>query len=164
MLMAAAFKLGVPLGSVYHEAAYAGTYMRLKKAGGFQVRLRTDIAWDANNHDWHFMKFKTLCSVYAAIGNRGAAKLHHRLIRALVSGFNSPNECRDSDMVPESSVRYWLDHCHQRQLFKVCLHQGHRWYGIGRGFATDMDLAKWVKKRHPKRARRPVISTDDIHD
>jgi hypothetical protein len=164
MIMAAASKLGVKLGSVSHEAGLGDWYVRLKTQRGFQVRLRTDIAWDARDHKWHFLKFKTVCAVYAAIGNRGAAQLDHRLLRALVSGFNSPNECSEGDMVPESTLRYWLDHCHQRKLFKLCLHNGLRWYGISKGFATDMDLAKWVKKRHGKRARRPVISTDDIPD
>ena len=164
MLMAAASKLNLKLGSVNSDAAYGGTYMRMKNAGGFQVRLRTDIAWDARDHKWHFLKFKTVCAVYAAIGNRGAARLDHRLLRALVSGFNSPNECSDGDMIPESTLRYWLDHCHQRQLFKLCLHNGLRWYGISKGFASDLDLAKWVKKKHGKRAKRPVISTDDIPD
>lgn len=164
MLMAAANKLNVNIGSVAANEPYRATYMRLKKAGGFQVRLRPDIAWDARDHKWHFMKLKTLCAVYAAIGNRGAAQLDHRLLRALVSGFNSPNECSDGDMVPESTLRYWLDHCHQRQLYKLCLHNGLRWYGIARGFASDLDLAKWVKKKHGKRARRPVISTEDIPD
>ena len=164
MLMAAAGKLNLKLGSIASEEKYGATYMKLKKAGGFQVRLRADIAWDARDHKWHLMKLKTLSAVYAAIGNRGAARLNHRLLRALVSGYSSPNECEESDMVPESTLRYWLDHCHQRQLYKLCLHQGHRWYGIRRGFETDMDLAKWVKKRHSKPARKPVISTDDIPD
>jgi len=164
MLMAAANKLNIKLGSVATAEKYGATYMRLKNAGGFQVRLRTDIAWDAANHEWHFLKFKTVCAVYAAIGNRGAARLDHRLLRALVSGYNSPKECTDDDMVPESTLRYWLDHCHQRQLFKLCLHNGLRWYGISKGFASDLDLAKWVKKHHGKRAKRPVISTDDIPD
>lgn len=164
MLMAAASKLNLKLGSVAAEEKYGATYMRLKNARGFQVRLRTDIAWDAANHEWHFLKFKTVCAVYSAIGNRTAARLDHRLLRALVSGFNSPRECTDDDMVAESTLRYWLDHCHQRQLFKLCLHNGFRWYGISKGFASDLDLAKWVKKKHGKRARLPVISTDDIPD
>ena len=164
MLMAAASKLNLKLGSVAVDEHYGGTYMKLKKKSGFQVRLRTDIAWDARDHKWHLMKLKTLCAVYAAIGNRGAAQLDHRLIRALVSGYNSPNECSDGDMVPESTLRYWLDHCHQRQLYKLCMHNGLRWYGIAKGFDSDLALAKWVKKNHGKRAKRPVISTDDIAD
>lgn len=164
MLMAAASKMNIRLGCVRSEEKYGATYMKLKKGAGLQVRLRTDIAFDALNHKWHFMKLKTVCAVYAALGNRQAARLNHRLLRALVSGFSSPNKCSDSDMVPESTLRYWLDHCHQRQLFKLCLHQGHRWYGIAKGFSTDMDLAKWVKKNHGKRPKRPVIRTDDIPD
>lgn len=163
MLMASAGKLNLKLGDVSAEEKFGDEYFRLKRGGGFQVRLRTDIAWDARDHEWHILKFKTLCAVYAAIGNRGAARLDHRLLRALVSGFNSPNECSDSDMIPESSLRYWLDHCHQRQLYKLCLHNGKRWYGIA-GFATDLDLAKWLKKNQEKRVKRPVISTDDIPD
>lgn len=164
MLMAAAHKLNLIIGSVPGVARFGATYMRMKKAAGFQVRLRTDIAFDARDHNWPPLKLKTLCAVYAAIGNQPAARITHRLLRALASGYKSPKECPDDAMVPESTLRHWLDHCHQRQLFKLCLHGGHRWYGIAKGFATDMDLAKWVKKNHGKRAKRPVISTDDIPD
>ena len=160
MLMASAFKLSISLGSIMGEVDYTYRYQVEKSKGGFQVRLRHDLAWDAHNHEWPLMKLRTLCAVYAAIGSKGATYLHHKQLSAMVSGYNSQRDAGDRTTVSVSTVRYWLDHLHQRQLFKVCIHKGKRWYGIA--FKDDLALARWVKKRTAAPVKRDVIDTASL--
>lgn len=135
---------------------------------GRQVRLRRDIFWNIVQHEstWPPMKIRVLCALYAIIGHqqKGYAPITHLLLRAVASGFSGPKEAGDAKLIPESTVRYWLDELHKRALYRVCMHAGRRYYAIGY-FETDEQLAQWVQKTEPKkRPKKRVIKTSELQD
>jgi hypothetical protein len=133
---------------------------------GWQVRLRSDLFWNIMQHEstWPPMKIRVLCALYAIIGHqsRGYAPITHLLLRAVASGFSGPKQAGDAKLIPESTVRYWLDELHKRALFRVCMHAGRRYYAIAH-FETDEQLAQWVQKTEPKkRPKKRVIKTSEL--
>jgi len=134
--------------------------------GGWQVRLRQDIFWDIMQHEstWPPMKIRVLCALYAIVGHQkaGYAQVTHLLLRAVASGFKGPKQAGAAKLIPESTVRYWLDQLHQRSLFRVCEHRGRRYYAIAH-YGTDEQLAKWVLKNETeKRQKKHVIKTSEL--
>jgi len=146
---------------------YASTvFEKDHKDGGWQVRLRSDIFWNIIEHEstWPPMKIRVLCALYAIVGHQqaGYAQVTHLLLRAVASGFKGPKQAGAAKLIPESTVRYWLDQLHQRSLFRVCEHRGRRYYAIAH-CETDEQLAKWVLKNETeKRQKKHVIKTSEL--
>lgn len=155
------------------EATLISEYDRIMKqaaAGrkpGVLVRLRSDLFHDATG--WHVLKTKILCAVYAAIGSDRAKPLHHGFVQALASGFANLRDAAEhpEQLIPEATVRYWLDKLHQAGLYRCCLHNGKRWYTIKSGGemgTTDLDFARWLKANRRKSEPKPLINTADLPD
>lgn len=157
---AGAWRLNITVGNVERTAINARRLKDKHRDGGMQVRLRTDLAWSAHDDDWPLLKLKTLCGVYAGIGNRPAQKLNHRLLRAYCSGFQSPKGLKEKQMIPTSSLRYWLEQLWFKNLFQFCLHGRERWYS--KSLKDDRALALLVKSKRQGESAKKVISTKDV--
>jgi len=134
---------------------------KARQQGGWNVRIRSDIFWDMVNHEWQPLKIRVLCAVYAIIGSDAYKRITHQLVCALVSGYDSPRKAAGEKLVPESTVRYWLDELHQRNLFRVCIHGNHRFYAIA-NFKDDAELAAYVLQHHAKRTKKRLVRTSDL--
>jgi hypothetical protein len=157
---AAAVRLNVNVGDLGVEAK-KGRKLRSKfGAGGMQVRLRTDLAWSAHDESWPLLKLKTLCGVYAGIGNQHARKMNHRLLRAYCNGFPSPKGLSMQQMMPTSTLRYWLEQLWFKNLYQFCLHGQERWYS--NRCKDDRALALVVKAQKQAKKTKTVVSTDDV--
>ena len=148
---------------------------------GWRVRLRADLFWDAIKHEWKPIKIRVLCSIYAIIGSDKHKRISHGLIRALASGYKGPKEARaaearraelvasgtesnrgpKAELIPETTIRYWIQHLHERGLFRTCMHQGHRYYATS-GFETDKDFAKFILQRYPPKVAKKLVDTSDL--
>lgn len=138
-----------------------------RQQGGWLVRIRYDLLWDMVNHEWPPMKIKVLCALYAALGAepKGYKKITHRLLCAMASGYDGPKAAGDAKLIPESTVRYWLDELHKRGLFTLCMHGNYRVYSICSLFRSDNELAKWVKKHETKkRPKKRVVKTSELQE
>jgi len=142
-------------------------YEAARQQGGWLVRIRRDLLWDMVNHEWPPMKIKVLCAVYAAIGadRKGYKKITHRLLCAMVSGYDGPKAAGEAKLIPESTVRYWLDELHKRGFFRVCMHGNFRFYSIWSFLRSDNELAKWVKSHETKkRPKKRVVKTSELQE
>jgi hypothetical protein len=133
---------------------------------GWMVRIRTDIAWDIIDHaeHWPQNKLRTLAALYAIIGTDGIKQANHLLIRALVSGATGPADAktRGIKLVPERTVRDWLDKLYDRGLFRLCRHNGHRYYALSGSYKSDAEFAAAVLRFNQPRKRRQVLDTADL--
>lgn len=148
---------------------------------GWNTRLRRDLFWDAITHEWEPLKIRVLCSIYAIIGSDKYKMIHHRLLRAVASGYPGPKEAEaaearwanmvrigrrsgkepKTEQIPESTIRYWVDHLHQRGLFRTCIHQNQRWYAIA-GFEDDTAFARFVRDQQQQIPKKIVVKTSDL--
>lgn len=158
ILMAAAQRLNYKIGDIAHSLSVANEAINRYGEGGTQCRIRSDIFWSAHNGDWPLMKWLVLCGVFAGIGANPYARLTHTLIQALGAGYKSPRECHKSDLLPKSSVRYWLDQLWYQNLFQHCTRGSERWYSIRH--ADDTALALDIKNRT---VRKPVKKRVDAN-
>lgn len=179
------FKLGVSDVEGFKQRTKRAQDIYEKHANeGWNVRLRRDLFWDAINHEWEPLKIRVLCSIYAIIGADKYKMIHHRLLRAVASGYRSPKEAEatearwkqmvkigrrrgtepKTEQIPESTIRYWVDHLHQRGLFRTCIHQSRRWYAIA-GFENDTAFARFIQEKHQQQQQIPkkvVVKTSDL--
>ena len=143
-----------------------GLHEHERQQKGWMVRIRTDIAWDIIDHaeHWPKNKLRTLVSLYAIIGTDGIKPVTHLLIRALVSGATGPADAktRGIKLVPERTVRDWLDKLYDRGLFRLCRHNGHRYYALSGSYDSDEEFAAAVLRFNQPRKRRQVLDTADL--
>jgi hypothetical protein len=159
-IAAAAQRLNVNVGNVSRTANEARKMHDRYGLGGLQVRLRMDIAWSAHDETWPLLKLKTLCGVYAGIGNQHAKKMNHRLLRAYCNGHSSPKGLKEFQLVPTSTLRYWLEQLWFKNLYQFCLHGQERWYS--NSCKDDLALASVVKAQKQAKKTKTVVSTDDV--
>lgn len=160
LVMASACRLNVTIGCL-PACIKEGQKLHTKfGTTGTQCRIRSDYLWSACNDSWPILKFQTLCGVLAGIGRDGPRRLNHRMIQALGAGHNSPKGLKDSDILPKSSVRYWLDQLWYKNMFQFCKRGHERWYSIG--LAGDASLAEAVKAIPVKAPKKSVIDVDAI--
>jgi hypothetical protein len=159
-IAAAAQSLNVNVGNVSFTANEARRMHETYGTVGMQVRLRTDIAWSAHDETWPLIKLKTLCGVYAGIGDRHAQKMNHRLLRAYCNGHSSPKGLKEFQLMPTSTLRYWLEQLWFKNLYQFCLHGQERWYS--NRCKDDRALAALVKAQKQARQPKKVITTNEV--
>lgn len=159
-IAAGAVRLNVGAVSIDVEAVKARKLRSKYGDSGMHVRLRTDIAWSAHDDMWPLLKLKTLCGVYAGIGNRQTQRLNHRLLRAYCAGHSSPKKLKETQLVPTSSLRYWLEQLWFDNLYQFCLHGRERWYS--NSCKDDLALARIVKAKQQTHKHKSVTRTDDV--
>ena len=159
-IAAAAVRLGVNVPNVKAKSIQALALQAKYGDGGQQVRLRADIAWSAHNDNWPLLKLKVLCGVYSGIGNRHILKMNHRLLRAYCSGHSSPKGLKDSQLIPISTMRYWIEQLWMKNFFQFCLHGRERWYSLT--CKSDSALAVKVKSQSQPQTTKKVVSTNDV--
>jgi|GEM_PF-2283179 len=157
---AAAVRLHVKVGDIPGTTTMALKLLKQHGNGGQQVRIRDDIAWSAHNDDWPLLKIKVLCGVYSGIGDRHMVKMNHRLLRAICSGYSSPKGLKASQLIPQTTMRYWLEQLWMKNFFQFCLHKRERWYSLT--CKSDLVLATKVKAQSQLTTAKKVISTDDV--
>ena len=135
-------------------------------AKGWQVRLRTDIYWDIFNNPehWPIAKLRTLAAIYAIIATHGIVRVSYLKIRALASGARGVEDAkqRNVKLMPERTVRDWIDKLYDRGLFRVCLHNGHRYYALSGVYDSDEQFAAAVVRFNQPRKRRKVLDTAEL--
>ena len=159
-IVAAAVRLGVNVPHIESTMTEAHRLESRHGEGGQLVRLRTDIAWSAHDDDWPLLKIKVLCGVYSGIGDRHMVKMNHRLLRAICSGYSSPKGLKASQLIPQTTMRYWLEQLWMKNFFQFCLHKRERWYSLT--CKSDLVLATKVKAQSQLTTAKKVISTDDV--
>jgi hypothetical protein len=143
-----------------------GLHENERQQKGWMVRIRTDIAWDIINHaeHWPENKLRTLAALYAIIGTDGIKRVTYGKIRAMAAGASSPKDAekRGIKLVPERTVRDWLDKLYDRGLFRLCRHNGHRYYALSGSYESDAEFAAAVLRFNQPRKRRQVLDTADL--
>lgn len=164
LLCAAAGRLKVRLLQI---PSVLGNGQKLKEqfgSVGTQCRLRTDILWSAHDEPWCELKFRVLCAVYAGIGNRHFITLNHRMIQALGAGHNSPKGLTVKDMLPRSSVRYWLEELWYDNFFQFCKQGARRWYSHSlpddQSLANSVRALQQLQPRGERRSKRLIEVAD----
>ena len=153
-------RLGISVPNIASTMTQAHRLEERFGNSGQQIRLRADIAWSAHNDDWPLLKLKVLCGVYSGIGDRHMIKINHRLLRAFCSGHSSPKGLKASELIPKSSMRYWLEQLWMKNFFQFCLHGQQRWYSLT--CRSDAALATKVKSQSQPATTKKVISTNDV--
>lgn len=160
MLLASAYRLNIQIGSIEGCIAEGVKLHETYGVMGTQCRLRSDYVWSASGDNWPILKFQTLCGVIAGVGSDGPRRLNHRMIQAIGAGFNSPKGLKESQLLPKSSVRYWLEQLWYKNMFQFCKRGHERWYSIG--LPGDAALAEAVKAMPAKRHKKTAIDVDAI--
>jgi hypothetical protein len=91
ILLCGAEQLNVRLGQLNYEneSRKYDEICRFATYGNQQVRLRSDLAWEAiAGGSWTWRSLATLCAIYAAIGTWQKTKLTYDRIGAMSLGFN----------------------------------------------------------------------------
>ena len=154
-----AVRLHVRVGSVEAEAIKARRLHNKYGAGGMQVRIRNDIAWSAHNDEWPLPKIKTLCGVYAGIGDRPMRMMTRLLIRAHGAGVASPKGLKPLQMLTTKEVRYWTEKLWMQNLFQMAADGQDLWYS--HSCKDDRELARIVKAQQTRKEKK-MVRTDDV--
>ena len=160
VVMAAASRLNVNLGCVDTSLSRGKALCAEHGEHGTQCRIRSDLLWSAHNEDWPLVKWKTLCGVVAGIGADPYKWLTYSLIQSLGAGYKSPRECKADDLLPKSSVRYWIGQLWMQNVFQICGDKNRLYYSIRH--ADDRALALELKNRPIQKRVKKRINTSMV--
>ena len=115
--------------------------------GRKQIRLRTDLLWDAiNDPDWTWRELATLCAVYAGIGAASMKRLSFDYIAIMALGYSSKDEIKTAKesklLLDRRKTGYTVRKLFDRGLFaRVSPNYRHNYYSNSMsliGLANEM--------------------------
>lgn len=100
--------------------------------GNKQVRIRSDLLWSANNHEFSWREFSILCGVLAGVGAKPFHRLSFDYIATMsygVSNFGERGQLIGDDcQLTRRQVRYTIEKLDRRNIFRRASPDGRRMY------------------------------------